>query len=450
MSADIKLRRGLNIKLLGDAEKVIETPETPETFAVKPTDFNGLTPKLLAREGDEVKAGSPLFYSKDDNRVVITSPVSGEVVEVVRGEKRKIMAIKVLADKERTYLEFPKGDPSGMDRSQVKDQLLKSGVWSYIRQRPYNVIANPDDTPKAIFISAFDTAPLAPDYDFVVHGQEGNFQAGLNALAKLTDGKVHLNVSGEAQPADAFGGAKGVQVNKVSGPHPAGNVGIQIHHIDPIAKGEKVWVVNPQDVIIIGRLFREGKYDATKVIALCGSQVSHPKYYRVVTGFALSKLLAGKLNEGKSRIISGNPLTGEKVSEDSYLGFYHSQITVIPEGDEPEFMGWLTPGLNKFSASRTFLSWLTPNKKYDLDTAMHGEERAFVMSGEYEKVLPMDIYPVHLLKASLANDIELMEGLGIYEVDEEDFALCEYVCTSKIEVQSILREGLDLVRKECG
>lgn len=450
MSTDIKLKRGLNIKLLGDAEKVIETAETPETFAIKPTDFTGLTPKLLAREGDEVKAGTPLFYHKDDQRVVISSPVSGEVVEVVRGAKRKILAVKVLADKERTYLEFPAGDPSAMSREQVKDQLLKSGAWAYIRQRPYNIIANPDETPKAIFVSAFDTAPLAPDYDFIIHGQGDNFQAGLNALAKLTDGKVNLNVSGDAQPSDIFSGAKGVQINRVSGPHPAGNVGIQIHHINPIAKGERVWVVNPQDVVIIGKLFREGKYDATKIVALTGSQVNNPKYYRVIAGTPIKSLLGGKLKEGNNRIISGNALTGDKVEEDSYLGFYHSQITVIPEGNEPEFMGWLTLGLNKFSASRTFLSWLTPNKRYDLDTAMHGEERAFVMSGEYERVLPMDIYPVQLLKASLANDIELMEGLGIYEVDEEDFALCEYVCTSKIEVQSILRQGLDLVRSECG
>lgn len=449
MSLDIKIKRGLDIRLVGEAEKVTENLAASETYAIKPTDFTGLTPKLMAREGDEVKAGSPLFYSKDDNRVVITSPVSGEVVEVIRGAKRKIMGVKVLADKQTNYLDFGKADPSSLSGEEVKEKLLKSGVWSYIRQRPYNVIANPDDQPKAVVVSAFDSSPLAPDYDYVIEGQGDAFQAGLNALAKLTTGKVHLNVRQSA--SSVFTGAKGVQVNKVSGPHPAGNVGVQIHHIDPIGKGEKVWVVSVQDVVIIGKLFLEGKYDATKVLALTGSQVKSPKYYRLVQGATVKSLVADKTEGDHNRIISGNVLTGDKVSLDDYLGFYHSQVTVIPEGDEPEFMGWLAPGFDKFSASRTFFTWLTPSsKKFKLDTGLHGEERAFVMSGEYERVLPMDIYPVQLLKASLANDIELMEGLGIYEVDEEDFALCEYVCTSKIEVQSILREGLDLVRSECG
>lgn len=451
MSLDIKIKRGLDIRLVGEAEKSIETIEAPDTVAIKPTDFNGLTPKLIAREGDEVKAGSPLFYNKDDNRLVITSPVSGEVVEIVRGAKRKILAVKILADKQTNYIDFGKADASALSGEEVKEKLLKSGVWSYVRQRPYNVIANPDDQPKAIVVSAFDTAPLAPDYSYIIEGQADAFQAGLNALAKLTSGKVHLNVSGKGNSSGVFTSAKGVQLNKVSGPHPAGNVGIQIHHIDPIGKGEKVWVVNPQDVVIIGKLFSEGKYDASKVVALTGSEVSSPKYYKVLQGTPIKNIVDGKLQGENNRIISGNVLTGDKVSLDSYLGYYHSHITVIPEGDEPEFMGWLAPGFNKFSASRTFFTWLMPKtKRFNLDTAMHGEERAFVMSGEYDKVLPMDIYPVQLLKASLANDIELMEGLGIYEVDEEDFALCEYVCTSKIEVQSILRNGLDLVRIECG
>ncbi len=451
MSLDIKIKRGLDIRLVGEAEKSIETIDAPDTFAIKPTDFKGLTPKLSAREGDEVKAGSPLFFHKDDNRLNIPSPVSGEVVEIVRGAKRKIMAVRILADKQTNYIDFGKADASSLSGEEVKEKLLKSGVWSYIRQRPYNVIANPDDKPKAVFISAFDSAPLAPDYDFIMEGQADAFQAGIDALAKLTEGKVHLNVNGKGNPSSVFAGVKGVQLNKISGPHPAGNVGIQIHHIDPIGKGEKVWTVNPQDVVIIGKLFLEGKYNATKIVAITGFQVSNPKYYKVLQGTPLKNILDGKLAGDKNRIISGNALTGDKESMDGFTGYYHSQITVIPEGDEPEFMGWLAPGFNKFSASRTFFTWLTPgSKKFQLDTGMHGEERAFVMSGEYEKVLPMDIYPVQLLKASLANDIELMEGLGIYEVDEEDFALCEYVCTSKIEVQSILREGLDLVRVECG
>ena len=448
MSKDIRIKKGLDIKLKGAAEKLYAQIDPPDTVAIKPTDFHGVVPKLLVKTGDEVKAGSPLFYDKDNERVKFVAPVSGEVVEINRGAKRKILEVKILADKENSYQSFKKEDPATLNREQIVDMLLESGAWPFIRQRPYATIANPNDIPKSIFISAFNTAPLAADNDFIIHGMDEAFQAGLNALNRLTDGPVHLNIDGKTNPDIAFTNAKGVQVNRFKGPHPAGNIGVQIHHIDPINKGEVVWYLYPQDVVLIGRVFLEGKFDASRIIALTGSEVKKPKYYKTFVGAAVKNILDGTTEEGKKRFISGDVLTGTAVEAIGYLGFYDSQITVIPEGDQPEFMGWLAPGLNKFSVSRTFFSWLMPNKEYALDTNMHGEERAYVMTGEYERVLPMDIYPMQLLKAIMVGDIEAMEALGIYEVAEEDLALCEVVCTSKINVQELLRQGLDLIKKE--
>jgi len=274
------------------------------------------------------------------------------------------------------------------------------------------------------------------------------FQKGLDYITQLTSGKTHLNIDGNTNPATVFTGAKGVEINKISGAHPSGNVGIQVHHINPINKGEVIWYLQPQDVIAIARLFTEGKYDVSRIVALAGSQVKKPKYYRTIAGATISNLLADNITEGDNRIISGDILTGQHIEVNGTLGFYDTTITVIEEGKEQEFLGWILPGLHKFSASKTFLSWLTPSKKYTLNANMHGEERAYVMTGEYEKVLPMDIFPAHLIKACMIEDIELMENLGIYEVSPEDFALCEFVCTSKIEVQTIIRNALELVRKE--
>ena len=451
MSKYIKIKKGLNIQLKGEAEKIISNLPSPETFALKPTNFTDIIPKLMVKQGDEVQAGTPLFYDKNYEAIKFCSPVSGEVIEIIRGEKRRILEVKILADKEIRYVAFDKANPNDLSREAITEGLLNSGIWPFIRQRPYGIIANPTDIPKAIFISAFDSNPLAPDNNFIMQGGGENFQTGLDALRKLTHGKVHLTFHSDQTPATVFSNAKGVQINKISGPHPAGNVGIQIHHIDPVNKGELVWCINPQDVVIMGRLFNQGKFDASKIIALTGSQVQHPKYYKVIIGSSVKTLLDdGGLKAGDNRIISGNVLTGKKISPDGFLDFYDSQITVIPEGNEPEFMGWLAPGFDKFSKSRAFFSWLTPGKKYDLNTNMHGEERPFVITGQYEEVFPMDIYPVQLLKATLIEDLELMESLGIYEVVEEDFALCEFVCTSKIESQEIIRKGLDLVRKEMG
>jgi Na+-transporting NADH:ubiquinone oxidoreductase subunit A len=441
----------LNIKLLGEADRVISYLALPETFAIKPPFFTGVTPLLLVKEGDEVLAGSPLFSDKKNEVIKFSSPVSGEVVEIVRGEKRKILEIKILADKEISYVNFRKANPDTFNREEILELLLSSGAWPFIRQRPFGVIANPGQSPKSIFISAFDSNPLAPDFNFIMQGNDSFFQTGLNALQKLTTGKLHLNIQEGANTADVFLKAKGVEINTISGPHPAGNVGVQIHHLDPVNKGESVWYINPQDVVTIGKLFEQGKFDPVKIIALTGSQVQHPKYYKTRIGCSVKSIIAdGGLKPGESRIISGNVLSGNQITGDGYLDYYDSQITVIPEGNEPEFMGWLTPGFDKFSQSHTFFSWLTPNKKHELNTNLHGEERPFVVTGEYEKVFPMDIYPVHLLKSILVEDLELMESLGIYEVVEEDFALCEFVCTSKIESQAIIRRGLDIIRKELG
>lgn len=449
MPRHIKIKKGLNIHLDGEAEKVITHLPLAETFAIKPGDFIDLVPKLLVNQGDEVKAGTPLFYDKHNERVKICSPVSGEVIEILRGEKRRILEIKILADKETIYEPFNAVNPGDLDRETIIESLLNSGIWPFIRQRPFNILANPDDIPKAIFISGFDSSPLGPDLNFIMQDATADFQTGLDALQKLTKGKVHLTLHAGHKHATAFTEAKGIEINTITGPHPAGNVGVQIHHIDPLNKGELIWYVQPQDVVIIGRFFNQGKFEASRTIALTGSRIKSPKYYKTVIGSAVTNMLkdAGE-KEGANRVISGNVLTGKKISADGYINFYDTQVTVIPEGHEPEFMGWLAPGFNKFSKSRTFFSWLNPNKKYDLDTNMHGEERPFVITGQYEEVFPMDIYPVQLLKAVLIEDIELMENLGIYEVVEEDFALCEFVCTSKIESQDIIRRGLDLVRKE--
>ena len=449
MSRNIKITKGLDIKLKGDAEKVFVEIPPSETVVVKPTDFPGLRPKLAIKVGGEVKAGSPLFFDKDNENILFTSPVSGEVVEINRGEKRKILEVKVLADKEIQYLQFDKANPNDLSKEEITSSLLKSGLWPTIRQRPFETIAVPSDIPKAIFVSAFDSSPLGPDNDFILHGHGDEFQKGIDALAKLTSGKVHLNVKSNTTTSKVFTNSKNAQINSFSGPHPSGNVGVQIHHIDPINKGEVVWHVSPQNVLMIGRLFHEGKYNASKVIALTGSEVKKTRYYKTITGASIKHMVTGNVNEGNLRYISGNPLTGTKIAADGHIGYFDSQVTVLPEGDQPEFLGWIAPGFHKFSMSRTFFSWLIKGKEYSLNTNLNGENRAYVVTGEYEKVLPMDIYPVHLIKSIMIGDIEQMENLGIYEVAEEDFALCEFVCTSKTNVQEIIREGLDLIKAEC-
>lgn len=452
MSKTVKLRKGLDIRLLGEANKVKSELVLPKTVSIKPTDFHGMIPKMVVKEGETVKAGQCIFYNKYNESVKCVSPVSGTVEAIVRGEKRKILEIVISADAEIQYEAASPVDVNSMSPEEVKEKMLAAGLWMYIRQRPIDIVANPNNAPKAIFVSAFDSSPLAPDFDYVLHGKGEEFQAGINALLKLTTGTVHLTLNGKAPADAAFTEAKGVQINKIHGKHPAGNVGTQIHHIDPINKGEFVWTVNPQDVAIIGRFFLTGKYDARRTIAVTGSEIKDPHYVEVISGSNVAHVLGGHITSDNVRVISGNVLTGDKIAEDGHLGFYHNQITVIPEGNQLKFSltkGWMGPGFDKFSNSRLFPTFLLAGKKFRLDTNTNGEERAFVVTGELERVFPFDILPMQLVKAAITDDIDGMEALGIYEVAPEDFALCEYVCTSKIDIQDKIRQGLDLIQDEC-
>jgi Na+-transporting NADH:ubiquinone oxidoreductase subunit A len=452
MGKFIRLKKGFTINLAGKALPKIAESEPAETVSVKPSDFHGLyIPKVVVKEGEVVKAGTTLFHDKIFEDVRFTSPVSGEVVEVVRGEKRALIEIKVLADRKSDYESFKKytvSEIANLSTETIRAQLLASGVWPNLVQRPFGTIAEPTAVPKAIHISAFDTAPLAPDYSMLFRGQDHFFQVGVDILKKLAAGAVHLNMHTTSEISTVFSQAKGVEVNKFSGPHPAGCVGVQIHHIDPINKGDVVWTINPFGVIQIGKLFLNGIYDASKVIALAGSEVKNPQYYKTVTGASIRKLVANNLKNEHVRFISGNPLTGTNIGKNGHLGFHDLQLSVLPEGDHHEFLGWILPGSNKLSAHRAWglFSFLTPAKEFKLDTNTHGEPRAFVETGVFEKVVPMDILPTHLIKSVLAEDIDEMEALGIYEVIEEDLALCEFVDVSKHNVQSILRGGLELMR----
>ena len=449
MSKVVKLKKGLDIKLNGEAEQKMAPAEASALYGVKPTDFRALTPRLAVKVGDQVKAGDTLFFNKYKPEVKFSAPVSGTVESINRGERRKLLEVVVRADKDIQYKDFGAADVNKLPREAIVEKLLDSGVWPVIRQRPYDIIANPADTPKAVFVSGFDSAPLAPDYGFTLAGEQEALQAGIDCLKKLCGRDVNLNLREGTPSSSVFAKLKNTEVNYFAGPHPAGNVGIQINHLNPINKGDIVWVVNAPEVAIIGRLFLTGRYDARKTIAIAGSEVKQPAYRQVIAGARIGDLTKGGLkNETEQRVISGNVLTGYKVEEDNYLGFYHNMVTVIPEGHEYEFLGWASLGCNKFSMSRTFLSFLTPNKKYTLNANYHGEERAFVVSGQYEKVLPMDILPVYLLKAILAGDLDKMEQLGMYEIAPEDLALCEFVCTSKIPVQHIVEQGIELMMKE--
>lgn len=458
MSKTVKLKKGLDIKLAGSAEKIVIDMPLPKTVALKPADFHGMMPKMVIKEGERVLAGAAVFYDKYRESIKCVSPVSGTVRSIIRGDKRKILEVLIDVDSQIEYAENSGPiDVAGMDGAQVKEILLEKGLWLYIKQRPIDVVADPAQTPKAIFISGFDSAPLAADLDFILHGRGADFQAGVDVLKKLTSGNVNISINSDAPADAAIANCKNVVFHKISGPHPAGNVGTQIHHISPINKGEFIFTVNAQDVALIGRYFNTGKYDATRLVALTGSEIKNPKYYRLLSGSNIHDLLTNNLKQEHVRVISGNVLTGDKIDKvNGYLGFYHNQITVIPEGDQYKFFltkGWLGPGFDKFSNSRLFPTFLVnafaPNKKYVLDTNLNGEERAFVVTGELEKVFPFDILPMQLVKAAITDDIDAMESLGIYEVAPEDFALCEYVCTTKINIQDKIRRGLDLIQQEC-
>ena len=447
MANVIKIKKGLDINLKGKASEVLLTGGKSNSYAIIPDHFNGVFPKVVAKVGDKVKAGSVLIIDKNRPEIKFVSPVSGEVTAVNRGEKRKLLSIVVTADAQIEYEEFGKKNVASLNAEAIKESILQAGIWPFIKQRPYDIVASPSDSPRDIFVSSFFSAPLAPNFDFILKGQETDFQTGLDALAKLTVGKVYLGVRKGSSVV-----AKNVEVIEVEGPHPAGNVGVQINNVKPVNKGEVVWTVLPTDVILIGRLFNKGIADFSRLVAITGSETTERGYVKAIAGCTIESIVGNKiLSNNHIRIISGNVLVGTKVSKTDYLGAYDNQITVIPEGDDnDEFFGWATPGLDKFSASRTYFSWLLggKNKEYIIDARIRGGKRAMIMSNEYDKVFPKDILPEYLIKAIIAFDIDKMENLGIYEVAPEDFALCEFVDTSKIELQKIVREGLDMLHKE--
>ena len=450
MSKDIRIKKGLNINLVGEAEQTTSKAVLSNVYAINLEDFHGVTPKMLVKQGAKVKTGEALFYNKNCEDILFVSPVSGELVEIERGERRRILTLKILADKEQHVHDNGSIQVDTASTQEIKKYLLKSGCWPFIKQRPYDVIADPDQNPKAIFVSGYQTAPLAADFDYVLQGKENELQAAITALGKLTPGKIHVSIGKSS--ASPLASLQGVDLHKVSGPHPAGLVGTQINKINPINKGEVVWTINPQDLVLIGELLLTGKFNPERIVALAGSSVKAPKYYRTKIGTEVATFLyASGVNGENFRVINGDVLTGSKSSQDGYLGYYNNTVTAIPEGDDYEFFGWNKPIFNKVSNTRALtFSWLMPKKKFDLDTNTNGEHRAFVLTGQYEQVFPLDIYPMQLLKACMYKDLDEMEQLGLYEVAPEDFSLTEFVCVSKQPHQQIIREGLDLLQKEIG
>jgi len=450
MSKDIRIKKGLDIKLIGEAEKAVENAIISNFYSIRPEDFHSIIPKLVAKEGTHVKAGETLFYNKDNEAMKFVSPVSGKIMEVQRGPRRRIDAIRIEADKAQTHVEHGKFDLAS-NAEKTKAHLLATGCWAFIKQRPYDVIAKADSTPKAIFISGYASAPLAADLDFTLAGKEAELQAAVSALSKLTEGSVHISVGKNSN--SPLANLQNATTHKISGPHPSGNVGTLINKVSPVNKGETVWTINAQDLVIIGELLLTGKFNSERVIALAGSSVKKPRYFKTKIGSEIATMVYdnGVERDGNDRFISGNVLSGKQVQPDGCLDYYSNVITVIPEGDDYELFGWNKPVFNKISTSRAMtFSWLSPKKKYDLDTNTNGEHRAFVITGTYEEVFPLDIYPMQILKSCMYKDLDEMEALGMYEVAPEDFALTEFVCVSKQPHQKIIREGLDLMLKEIG
>ena len=448
MANVIKLRKGLDINLKGKAAKQKFSVKAAAQYALVPDDFVGMTPKVVVREGDKVKAGDALFVNKKQTDVKFASPVSGVVLAVVRGDRRKVLRVVVEADKDQQYVDFGQKQVASLDGDAVVKALLEAGLFGYINQLPYAVSTTPDQKPRAVFVSALRDMPLAGDFEYELQGNEEDFQTGLTALSKVAP--VYLGI-GAKQTSKALTEAKDVEVNVFDGPCPAGNVGVQVNNIAPVNKGEVVWTVDPTAVIFFGRLFRTGKVDLRRLVAVAGSEITKPEYAEMLVGQPIADLLEGRLAaKNHVRIINGNPLTGRKATMDDFVGGHTSEITVIPEGDNvDEMLGWILPRTNDFSVSRSYFSWLFgKNKEYALDARVKGGERHMIMSGEYDKVLPMDIYAEYLIKAIIAGDIDRMEQLGIYEVAPEDFAVAEFVDSSKLELQHIVRQGLDMLRKE--
>jgi Na+-transporting NADH:ubiquinone oxidoreductase subunit A len=446
------LRRGHDILLEGEATGAVKAATGVTRYAVQPPSFRGLQPipKMTVEVGASVKAGDQIFFDKQMPDVAFVAPVSGEVIELNRGAKRAITEIVILADKQQTYRTFNQPDLKTADRTTIINFMKESGAWSLLRQRPYNTIPNPEVTPRDIFVSTFDSAPLAPDSAVVVAGQEAAFQAGIDVLARLTDGQVHLGLDGrgETAPPAAFTQATNASKRYFKGKHPVGNVGVQIHHTAPVGGGDIAWILGVQEVITLGKLFQEGRFDASRVVALTGAELETPHYVRTYAGANVGELIKGNLKQDNVRYISGDVLSGEQKSPNSYLNFYDDQLTVIKEGDYYEMFGWLLPLSPRPTISNTFPNFLFPQVKFEGDTNTHGEKRAFVVTNAYEQVMPMDVYPQQIMKSILVNDIERMEGLGILELVEEDVALCEFVCVSKQPLQQILRQGLETMREQ--
>ena len=450
MSNDIRIKNGLTINLKGAAKNIVKKAPYPKSVSLNPSNFHLIIPKMVVKVGEKVNAGDVIFYSKKDERIKFCSPVDGIIKEIVRGAKRKIIEIVINVDNQKkiepSIIEFEKLNPD-----EIKNTILKSGCWPFIKQRPYDIIANPSDKPKSIFISSFNSAPISADFQIILEDQKEEFKMGLQVLSKLTDGEINICIQKDV--STFINDINGIKVHSVSGPHPSGNVGVQIHHINPINSGEKIWTIGPEDVAILGRFFLTGIYKPIRTIAVSGAPVKNPQYYKTIAGSELYEIIndAGTDSNDSLRIINGDVLTGNKVEPDNYLGFYNNTVSVLREGNQYRMFGWV-PFINNVVPSiyKTSFSWLFPNKKYDLDTNLNGEERAFVVTGEMERVFPMDIYPMQLLKECMAENIDKMESLGIYEVAPEDFSLIDYSSSSKIEAQYIIRKGLDLMIKEVG
>ena len=449
MSKDIRIKKGLDIRLVGEPEKVISEGPRSRTITVRPSDFHLVTPKMVVKEGAKLQAGDEIFFSKTQEEIRFVSPVAGTLKEIKRGARRVITDLVIEADYAGGSKDFGTLDATAASGEDIKAKLLGSGLWPFIKQRPYDVVANPAQTPKAIFVSGVDTAPLAADLDFTLAGKEKELQAALTALSKLSDGGVHVSIASNGSP---FAAMQDITTYTVSGPHPAGNVGTLINKVNPVNKGETVWTVQAQDLVIIGELLLTGHFNAQRVIAVAGSAVKAPKYYRTMIGAEVSTFAYDAGVEGdNNRFISGNVLTGKQITPEGALGFYHSTFVAIPEGNDYEFFGWNKPVFNKISPSRALtFSWMQPKKKYNLDTNTNGEHRAFVVTGNYEEVFPLDMYPLQMLKACMVQDLDEMEALGMYEVAPEDFALTEFICVSKQPHQEIIRKGLDVMYKEIG
>ena len=448
MGKNVKIKRGMDIPLEGKPSTHIHAISCSTTFAIKPTDFKGLIPKLRIKQGEEVSVGDCLFTDKKNDKICFTSPVSGEVAEIVRGDRRAITAIKILADSsEYKFKEFDIQNYPSKNVDEIKAILLESGLWPFITQRPYGVIADTEVTPKSIHVSGFDSSPLAADLGVSLRGQESQLETGFKILNMLSEGGVYLNLHAKKDNT-IYQNIKDVNVSYFDGPHPSGLVGVQINNLDPINKGDIVWTIKPQHVAFIGKLFETGKLDFEQNIVIAGSEVKEPAYYTTRLGASVDSLMNDNYKSENVRVISGNVLTGTKIDKDGYLGFFDNQVTVIPEGNQYELLGWLFPSYARPTLSPSLPISKYLKKSFNVNTNPHGEPRAYVVTGQYEKVLPMDIMPQQLIKAVMAKDLELMENLGIYEVIEEDMALCEFVCTSKINVQQVLSEGLELMAEE--